>query len=216
MLIKKISVVCALLLFSLSNTCLAKPLPPDGLGDVFEQLAELEESYENGEWNEAAEMFTELEEGLNEIASKTPADYQLDFNNSLKGLHYGIIKKDRELTEKGYIRLTEDCINFCNNFDFKVHPLFSIINKYIGVEAMEAAEKSEFDEVVSEVREVAHMLDEFKDVFNENGIDKKELKELHAQLNNIVAAAKNKDSKLVKKNLEITDKYFASLLSTSS
>ena len=215
-MIRKLCIVSALCLFGLYSICLAKPLPPNGLDNVFEQLTELEESYENGEWNQAAKVIGELEEELNKINNETPADYQLDFNNSIKGLQYAINKRDAKLAEKGYMRLSNDCIKFCNSFQFDIHPLFSIIKKYLGEEATEASEKSEYEEVISEVREVANILNEFKDVFNDNGIDEKEIKELQLKLNSIVAAAQNKDPKLVKETLETTNKYFNRLYSESS
>ena len=195
------------------GTSLAKPLPPEGLGIIIEQLGELEESYEGEKWDEAAKIVFEIEEELNNISGSIPANDQIDFSNSLKGLHYGITEKDEELTEDAFIRLKNSIFQFSDHFQYDTHPIFTIIDKYIGEEAVEAAESGNFDGVISEIREVANILKNSQHILIDNGATQQEIKEFHKKLNAVVVAARNKDKMVVQESLETAKKYFSNLSS---
>jgi predicted subunit of tRNA(5-methylaminomethyl-2-thiouridylate) methyltransferase len=190
-----------------------KSLPPESLGHVLELLPELEESYEHEEWDKATRIVGEIEEGLKKAISSTADNTGIEFSSSLKGLNYGIAQKNEELTERAFIRLNNQIFQYASHFQYDTHPLFSIITRYIDEEAVEAAAEGNFDEVMSELREIASILRNSKDIFINNGVTEKEIQGFHEKLQSAVIAARNKDKKAVLESLDSAKQYFSKISS---
>lgn len=148
-----------LILFVLqAGTLLAKPAPPPALTDILSDFGEVEELYEEGKWSAADAAMVEIR-GKYSVVHKQHADligktldhrFDLAYNN----LKQVFVLKNEELAQNRFVNFRFVVFDIMELFDYTVHPIFAIMQKYIDDEAREALGKGEFDEVADEVEEV--------------------------------------------------------------
>jgi hypothetical protein len=126
--------------------------PPPVLIEIIEEFSKMESKFENKKWHEASDTLAAIKEKIEQL--KMADANQLDFNKVIDRLKLAFEKKDIKTTENNYIQLQQMLFLYSDNFDYKIPPIISIMNKYINDEAAEALEKNDYDEVYSEMREV--------------------------------------------------------------
>ena len=200
------------MLFVSFQFALAKSPLPEGLDELFEEMSELEKSYEKRQWQEAQksveEMNWEFAELWEKIQRNDLAEEKKMLSRDLYNLRGSIRDKDTEQTDINYIKFQKRFFNFLNNFDYEVHPVLSIIDKYINEEAAEAAAEQDFDDVVSEMREVGNLIKLAQPLLKEKGVTDKEFSDFRSKIVAVIRAGKEKDAIQVNEKLkEVQEEY---------
>ena len=174
------------------------PLPlsaasaPAGVNNVLEEMSELEEGFEAEKWQEANESVEKIEKELNEIFA------QSNLNDSalievLASLKKYVIEQNEKQVEVNYIRFQKHFFNFISQFDYDVHPILGMIQKYVIDESSEAYEKKDYDDVMSEMREAGNLIDHAKPLLVEKGIAEQEVNDFKSKVIALIMAGKKKD-----------------------
>jgi len=167
--------VLSVLMFSAGPMQARGAAPPPQLMDIFQDFSSLEAKFKNNRWEEAVESTNEIASTfrkiLPDLKKTVKVDIEKDFFSRLSNLKQSLKKRDVQQTEIKYIELHKMIFALLDNYEFKVPPIISVIDTYIG-EAGEAVERDDFKRVVSEMNEV-------EDFFYQAALD---LNERHAQL----------------------------------
>ncbi len=83
-----------------------------------------------------------------------------------------------------------------NNYEYRVPPVFVIINKYLK-EAETALKKKDFKRVVSEMHEIGDFFYGANYLLKEKGVQHKDVEEFSATIQEVWAAGKSKDATTV-------------------
>ena len=86
------------------------------------------------------------------------------------------------------------------------------IDNHINEEALAAAEKKDFDEVVSEMREVGSLINVAKPLLNEKGATDKEVADFRLKIIIVIRAGKAKNADQVNASLEEVREAYKSLM----
>ena len=127
-------------------------------------------------------------------------DILTTFNQRLSNLRGAIQEKNMEATEDNYIALQELLLTIMNNYEYKVPPVFVIINKYLQ-EAETALKKKDFKRVVSEMHEIGDFFYGSNYLLREKGVSHKDIEEFNATIREVWAAGREKDAKAVKNGI---------------
>ena len=195
------------IIFVFSQYVSAASTAPQGIVEIIEELAELEESYENNQWQEALETTNKIENELKEVFEQSKLE-DAALENALTNLKNAVIGKNEEKTEIKYLLFQKRFFAFINNFEYDVHPLLGLIEKYVIEESAEAAEKGDFKDVASEMAEAGNLIKYAEPVLVEKGITKQELSEFSSKVVDVIRAAKKNDAEQVNQNLkQVQDLY---------
>jgi hypothetical protein len=204
------------MLFVSCQFALAKQPLPDGLDEILEEMSELEESYEEGNWLKAQQSVGKINLELKELFEKTEnGNLEEDkkmMSRDIYLLKAYVLEENTEKTEGQYIKFQKRFFNFINNFDYEIHPVFSMIDKYINEEATEAAAKMDFDDVVSEMREVGNLLKLAQPLLKEKGYTDEEIADFRLKIAAVIKAGKAKDANLVNEKLKEVQEAYKSIM----
>ena len=195
---------------------LAKPPLPEVFNEILEEMSKLEEGYEKGQWQEAKKAVEEMNWQLKELGEKIQGDELAQQKKMLSvdiyNLRGSIIKRNTEQTETNYIKFQMRFFNFINHFDYEIHPVLSIIDKYINKEAVEAAAEKDFDNVVSEMREVGNLIKLVPPLLFNKGFSEKEFTDFELKRLAVIRAGKEKDANGVTETLKEVQEAFKSIM----
>lgn len=190
---KVIFIFCFLQFIFVSSTW-AKPTPPPKLLDILKINSEFEESYEKGNWREARKALVEITEGMAEhleYAERYKSEIKLsDFNPILVKISAAVAKEDIEEVEKLYLFYQKNLFVFMDQFEYEYHPILLTIDKYIADEAREEAEKGNYSEVESELKEVLVLISKALVIIRDAGVPETEIKSFSSQLRKTIKDCK--------------------------
>lgn len=194
----------AIILFS-AALAQAKPAPPQALTTILKPLAELEESFEEGEWSEGVELSEEISGRLNTVFAKHAGDIPAIYNDRLivlsAKLESALKAKDEDAAEEHYLNLQMFTFEVMDAFDYKVHPIFVTLRTYIVDEAREAAAEGDFDDVLTEMREAASFFKKTSLMLGKHGVKKESIKTFHTTIKSAMEQAEQKDKAALEKSL---------------
>lgn len=154
-MIKILLVSCMSVLFFVSSA-LTKPAPPEGALDLFEIFREIEEKYEDNDWqatlDELSGFVSKFKNELPLIKEATSPSTIKNFKATYSNLKYSIKAHDLETTEDNFIRFQELFFEILDNYQFPVPPSLEVIRIDLG-EVEEAIAEDDFDDIVSEMKE---------------------------------------------------------------
>ena len=162
---------------------------PEGVNEVLEKLGELEESFEKEEWQEAQEAVGNIEREVKEILANAKLQDE-PLLDSLATLKKYVLANNEGQVEVQYIRFQKHFFELINHFDFDVHPVIIMIQKYVMDESTEAYEKKDYEDVISEMREAGNLIDHAKPLFMEKGIPEQELDSFKSSVIALIMAGK--------------------------
>ncbi len=178
----------------------AKQAPPEKLIKIFEHLSKLEEKFKSEEWDGAIKETDTVSSTFKEVLPQLKKTFKVDilttFNQRLRNLRQTIQRKNVEATQDNYIALQELLLTIMNNYEYKVPPVFVIINKYLQ-EAETALKKKDFKRVVSEMDEIGDFFYGANYLLKEKGVRHKDIEEFSATIRAVWAAGRAKDAKTV-------------------
>ncbi len=191
---------------------LAKSHLSGELDEILVEMAEFEENYEKGQWQQAQKSVEKINWELRGFFEKIQRDDLAQekkmLSKNIYNLRNSIREKNTEQTEINYIRFQKRFFRFMENFDYEVHPVLSIIDKYINEEAVEAAAEKDFDNVVSEMREVGNLIKLAQPLLKDKGFTEKEFADFRSKIVAVIKAGKEKDAKQVNEKLkEVQEAY---------
>ena len=191
---------------------LAKSHLSGELDEILVEMAEFEENYEKGQWQQAQKSVEKINWELRGFFEKIQRDDLAQekkmLSKNIYNLRNSIREKNTGQTEINYIRFQKRFFRFMENFDYEVHPVLSIIDKYINEEAVEAAAEKDFDNVVSEMREVGNLIKLAQPLLRDKGFTEKEFADFRSKIVAVIKAGKEKDAKQVNEKLkEVKEAY---------
>jgi len=183
----------------------ARPQPPEGLTDIFSSLGELEETFENNAWTEAEEGLAEVEEQFEKlvpvlvpVAGKSIGD---DFSFIAKAMKKSLRQKDEEKATKNFIAMQRLIFDVMDGFDYRIHPMILIMDRYTQ-EALDAAEEKDFKEVTAEMLEVRAFLKKGLRYYADNSQVSRQMNVMDTLAQNAGEAAEKKDQETAEKELK--------------
>jgi hypothetical protein len=194
--------------FSVAN---ASALPPS-ISEIIVQLVEIEEGFENNKWQEAMEATEKIEKEVGVMLEQTKLQDEL-LVTLLSNLKNEIKMNNQEKAAVNYLRFQKRFFSFINNFEIEVHPLFSLLEKYVVDEAVEALEKGDYDNVAREMAEAGNLIKYIEPIFLEKGIKKEELKDFTSKIINVIQASKERDKTKVSEDLKQVQELYKSFKS---
>lgn len=204
-LVQKIITVASILIISCSYVY-AKPAPPEELTEILGELSEVEKGFESGNWSEARASLKEVVELFDKVNDShgefVPVDQRNSFLASAKGLDRFLDEQEEERAENSYIHLQVVLFEIMNNFDYKIHPVIAVLKKYIGDEAREALYENNFDEVYSELKEVANFITKNGGLFQQKGVKLEKIQAFMRSLGTAMQQVKEEDATAVKTSLD--------------
>ena len=213
-MVKVMKVIVLFLGFALVFTplSLSAASAPAGVNNILEEMSEFEEGFEAEKWQEAKESVEKIEKELNEIF------VQSNLNDSalvkvLASLKKYVIEQNEKQVEVNYIRFQKQFFNFISQFDYDVHPILSMIQKYVIEESSEAYEKKDYDDVMSEMREAGNLIDHAKPLLVEKGIPEQEINDFKSKVIALIMAGKKEDYAKMGELLEELKITYGSFLS---
>lgn len=157
---KVAAMVAAALMFALlsyPSPAVAKPQPPKELQEIFRTIEQIETGFKSGAWDKALSFTGRVETQFKAISDRIRKDANPTIVNDLeivlKNFRISLVQKDPGRSNNGLIMLQRLLFEIMMAYDYKKPPIFTVIDQYIG-EAAESAEKSDFTNVVSEMKEV--------------------------------------------------------------
>ena len=109
-------------------------------------------------------------------------------------LRRSIKEKDMESAESHYIKIQELFLAIMDNFQYKVPPILSIIDKYI-TEAEDALKKNNFRRVVSEMDEVGDFFYKAELLLKGKGVHHKDINKFKTVVREVRAAGETGKAK---------------------
>jgi hypothetical protein len=210
-LVLLIGMLCVSFQFSLAETHLS-----EGLDEILAGMSEFEENYEKGQWHQARKAVEkinwELKGFFEKIQRDDLAQEKKMLSRDIYNLRGSIREKNTAQTETNYIRFQVSFFNFMSNFDYEVHPVLAIIDKYINEEAVEAAAEKDFKNVVSEMREVGNLIKLAQPLLTDKGFTEKEFADFRSKIVAVIKAGKEKDAKQVNEKLKEVQEAFKSIM----
>lgn len=208
---KFVSILIIMILFT-SSICLAKSEPPAELNEIWEIFGEFEEKFEDGEWDEALKEQKEIAEKFEKVKEvlkiNAKVDHTAEFISNLNKLEKSLSGKKREESEEIYIELQKKLFIIMDDYNYKVHPAFVTLGKFISDEAMEAAEQGDFDETVNEMNEVYKISTNITFLYAKRRVSLKGVAAFHAQIEVVKKACESKNKEAVIKELnKLIDSY---------
>ncbi len=211
------TILLVLQIFFPAGLLYAKPAPPEKLIKIFEYVSRLEEDFKSGEWDEANKVTNTISSAFKEVLPQLKKTFKVDilktFNERLSNLRQAIQKKNMEAAEDNYIALQELILTIMNNYEYKVPPVFVIINKYLQ-EAETALKKKDFKRVVSEMHEIGDFFYGSNYLLREKGVRHKDIEEFSATIREVWAAGRAKDATTVQNGITKLKKMSSTFLMT--
>ncbi len=202
-------VACCIVPATLSH---AKPLPPPQLDTIFDHFSELEEHFKSCRWNKALKssdsMCAAFEEMAPQIRETIRGDVAAAFASMMTDLRKAILRKDMESTEACFIAIQKLLFIITDYYQYKVPPVLSIIDKYIG-EAEEALKRNDFKRVESEMVEVDEFFYRAKPLLRRKGACYADIEEFETVVRE-VRVAENRSA--AEKGIETLKKLSARFL----
>lgn len=209
---RMVATVCFLLLAVVSY---AKPAPPQNLTAILEEVSELEEKFEGGNWTDARATLGEIQKMYADVyrsfEKQVPADLHKRFIASISALGQFLESEDEEKSEKSFIAMQVLLFEIMGHFDYKVHPVIQTLKKYIGEEAQESLEKKDYSNVLSELKEVVTFFSKNTTLFQQNGIPNADLQLFMSTLGEAIKQARNKDATPLKSSLDDLERQIDAL-----
>jgi hypothetical protein len=206
-LFKIVILVIGMLCFTYNSVLAQKYSPTEEVGEIIEAMGELEESYEDNQWEEALESTEKIDKEVKGIIAQIKTD-DLNLQGALDNLKKSVAGHNSEDTELAYIIFQRRVFSLLNDFEYDVHPVLTILEQYIIEEAGEAAEKNDFEEVLSEMRESGNLFKYAKPLLSEKGVSQQALSEFNAKIIALIRAGNHNDNKKVAELLkEIQAQY---------
>lgn len=152
------SIRIALLCFLVLQPVFAfsRPSPPPELLGLFGQLESFEEALEQREWPEAMTLLGKTHETLAKLTpsleSERPQETEAA-GRSLNKLKAAAADRDFNRAHASYLAFQEQLISIMDAFDYKIHPVLYLIDRFIN-EAGEGLRKDDLEEVVNELDEI--------------------------------------------------------------
>jgi hypothetical protein len=207
-------------LLLLATVSFAKPTPPQTLTDILGETSELEEKFEKGDWVGARETLEEIKEMYSEVyteyKNQLPTALNKNFNSSASSLDQFLEAKHEENSENEFITLRVVLFATMDYFDYKVHPIIKVLQKYIGEEAQQALADNDLKNVQSELKEVASFFLKNASLFKVRGVGNDDLEKFMLTLGNAIKQADLEDTVPLKKSLDDLEKQIAVFQQTSS
>ncbi len=202
-------------IFLPANPLHARPAPPEKLIKIFEYLSRLEENFKSEEWDEAIKVTNTISSAFKEVLPQLKKTFKVDilttFNQRLRNLRQAIQEKNMEATEDNYIALQELLLTIMNNYEYKVPPVFVIINEYLE-EAETALKKKDFKRVVSEMDEIGDFFYGANYLLKEKGVRRKDIEEFSMTIREVWAAGRTKDAIAVQNGITKLKKMSSTFL----
>ena len=199
-------IITILLLLMSCTMVFAKPVPPGELTQILGELSEVEKAFENKNWSgarssleEVVELFTTVNSSYTEVI---PANLLSKFFAAAKGLDQFLEKNEEEKAEDSYIHMQVVLFEIMSYFDYKVHPVIGVLKKYIGDEAKEALEESNYEEVQSELKEVVTFATKNASLLQQRGVKHEDLQTFMKSLGEAMQQVKAKDNVALKASLD--------------
>ncbi len=199
----------------LTDLLYAQPVPPPQLNLILENFSELEGKFKSGRWNEALSLTKKISSAFDEILPELQRYIKADISNAfipmMADLRRSIKEKDMESTELNYIKIQELFFAIMDNFQYKVPPVLSRIDKYIS-EAEVALNKKDFRRVVSEMDEVGDFFYKAEPLLKRKGADHKDVDEFKSIVREVRAAGETKKTKSARAGIKTLKKLLARFL----
>lgn len=207
-----ISLCILTLCLAVSPLILSAASAPEGVNEVLEEMGELEENFEGEKWKEAFESVEKIEREINEILAQTQLkdDPLLE---SLAAVRKYVVAQNEDRLEGQYIRFQKHFFQLINMFDFDMHPVLTMIQKYVIEESTEAYEKKDYEDVISEMREAGNLIDHAKPIFMEKGIPEQELDDFKSKVIELIMVGKKKQYAEMGTLLDIVKEQYSSFIS---
>ncbi|MFZ4859999.1 MAG: hypothetical protein ACOYL3_26850 [Desulfuromonadaceae bacterium] len=205
--------IIALLTASLSHARL--PSPPPQLTGIFMDFSLFEAAFKNDRWDEAQAATGRINDKfiqmLPQLKREIKGNPEKTFQTIKDSLNRSVLKHDKEKTQKLFIDLHTFTLSLIRNYEYKIPPVFIIINKYIA-EAEEALENKRYDRVMSEVEEITSLFSFAENHFDNREIRRMQIDDIRLKLQEIKSSAQNKKSDSVKSGIISFKRMLSELL----
>jgi hypothetical protein len=205
--------LCTSLLL-LSNAY-AKPTPPANMPLLFDDFREIEEQYENEKWLETFDslddFINDFKSSLREIRETVPYHTVKNLKRSYRNLKYSIQAQDPEATEVFFIKFQGIFHQILNSYDYKIPPSLAVIKGSIE-EALEASEKDDFKDVVSEMKETKEYFSILVPTLKQKGASQENLDAFIAKIDAVMKAGESNDSEKLAGEITTLQKLFTEVM----
>ena len=177
----KLIVILSIFLLSASGITAqsgSKPRPPRNLRYISENIRILEESHDEGEFDEALESIEKMQDGLVSIAGELNAagvggllsGLQADLSDFASDLRQS--KPDSEDFEERRIELSMALFRIMDAFSYRTPPLLDFIDRQLDELKEEVLEEGEWDGAEDELEEIEEFWEEiFENYSSVSGVD---------------------------------------------
>jgi|GEM_PF-4289600 len=198
---KVASIVAAALIFALMGhpaQAVAKPQPPKEFQEIFRTIEQIETSFESDAWDKALSLVSRVETQFNSVSDGIRKDVNPAIVNDLgiviKNFRLSIVRKDLGRANNGSIMLQRLLSEIMMAYDYKKPPIYTITNQNIN-EAAESAEKSDFTNVVNEMKEVQALFRLSRQLLTERSVNAGDMDEVESLIQEIIKAGSAGDRK---------------------
>jgi hypothetical protein len=189
--------------------------PPSQLTSVFADIAEFETAFKSEKWEEAlgstGKINTKFNQMIPQLKKEIKGNTENFFREIMGKLEQSVKKRDQEKTEKNFIELHKYILTLIGNYEYKIPPIFIIINKYIG-EAEEALEQKHYSRVLSEIEEISFLFSFAENHLDDRDTRLKQIAAIKTKLQEIKAAAQFKKNEAAKIGIKSLKKMMSDLI----
>lgn len=165
---------------------------PEGVNNVLEEMSVFEENFESEKWQAARDSLDKIDREVKEVFVQSKLD-DVTLKEVLTGLSKYTNEKNEQQVEVQYIRFQKQFFNFISQFDYDIHPLLDMIQKYVIEESSEAYEKKDYEDVMSEMREAGNLIDHAKSLLVAKGIPEQEVNDFKSKVIALLMAGKKEE-----------------------
>lgn len=197
--------VFLLIFVCISGYAIAKPAPPLELMEMLKEFSEIEEKFEHGEWKSARESLSEISENYSVVYKQHQAAIsgKLDkhFLRCCDKFKMNLVVQDEEHARKSFVSLRLVLFDIMDQFNYEVHPVIALMQKFIGDEAKEALEEDNYKEVQSEIEEVYAFFRQSRPMLKMNGVGEEAIGSFQKTMGKAMRLAKKEDKQVLESTL---------------
>lgn len=193
----------------------AKPIPPPQLAIMLNMFEDLETNLESSNWTKAIaplKAITDSFNGLLPILNKDVAPELIKGASvALENLKKSVYGRTKDRAGQDKLVAQKFIFSIMNNYSYKLHPMLQTIKAYIG-EAKDAYEKKDFENVTSELREVAIFWKMAEELAVEHNVPTSKIQQFQDALKSASKAGNAKNPEEIKHALSGLEASFKTIM----
>ena len=177
---------------------------PSQLANIFPDISVFENAFKSGDWKKAKSAADSIDKKFRKLIPKIKQDLygftEKEYDAIMSHMRDGVVNKNSYTVQSKFIELHEYLLKIISKYDYKIHPLIEIVNKYVK-EAEEANNKGNYGRIVSEMDEIMSLFKLVENNLLRTDAMRDDGKKIKATIGEIRSAGLQREKQAVKEGI---------------